>query len=167
MKSYKRVFFKPSEDQKILKLKAKNPNCSWSFIAKKIKGKTAKQCNDRYNKHLRQQKNKSPWTTEEDNQLEKLVSQYGHNWVTISKIMATRTNIEVKNRWSVIERKRKRKDNNDNSTKYDNDHVLEEILMSANDHDEMISFDKDNIIESIYDQSDRKKDELGFGSLPI
>ena len=39
--------------------------------------------------------------------------------------------------------------------------------MSANDHDEMISFDKDNIIESIYDQSDRKKDELGFGSLPI
>ena len=104
-----RVFFTPSEDAKIIKFRAKYPDAPWSDIAKKIKGKTAKQCNDRYNKHLKQAKNNSPWTEEEDERLTKYVDEHGHNWVLVSKLMGNRSNIEAKNRWTVLERMRHKK----------------------------------------------------------
>ena len=164
MKNSRRVFFKPKEDQMILKLKAKYPNSSWSFIAKKIKGKTAKQCNDRYNKHLRQEKNKSPWTEEEDERLAQLVDKHGHNWVVISKVMGTRTNIEAKNRWSVIERRKKKTHEDEEKIKDENGNVLEEILMSSHYHEQLMAFDKDDLIDRIYEGSIQKKDDLGFDS---
>ena len=102
-----RVFFTAAEDALIIKLRKKKPDAPWSAIAKRIKGKTAKQCNDRYNKHLKQAKNTSPWTEEEDERLLKLASENGHNWVIVSKLMGTRSNIESKNRWTVLERMHK------------------------------------------------------------
>lgn len=99
-----RTFFKPSEDAMIIKWRKKRPDAPWSEIAKKIKGKTAKQCNDRYNKHLKHVRNETPWTQEEDQKLDELVGINGHNWVLISTLLGNRSNIEVKNRWTVLNR---------------------------------------------------------------
>jgi Myb-like DNA-binding protein FlbD len=114
-----RTFFTAAEDAMIIKLRKKNPLAKWSSIAKRIKGKTAKQCNDRYNKHLKQEKNNSPWTAEEDARLLDLVSQHGHNWVVVSKLIGTRSNIESKNRWTVLDRLRKNRKKTSEQIKFE------------------------------------------------
>lgn len=97
-----RHFFTPAEDQMILKWREKRPDAPWAEIAKKLKGKTAKQCNDRYNKHLKIARNDEPWSVSEDKLLTQLVEEHGHNWVIVSRLLGTRSNIETKNRWSVL-----------------------------------------------------------------
>lgn len=99
-----RQFFTQAEDQMILKWREKRPDAPWSEIALKLKGKTAKQCNDRYNKHLKASRNDEPWSVSEDRLLEQLVEEHGHSWVIVSKLLGTRSNIETKNRWSVLQR---------------------------------------------------------------
>ncbi|EAY22756.1 Myb-like DNA-binding domain containing protein [Trichomonas vaginalis G3] len=105
-----RTFFKPSEDAMIIKWRKKRPDAPWSEIAKKIKGKTAKQCNDRYNKHLKHVRNDTPWTAQEDQKLDELVNLNGHNWVLIASNLGNRSNIEVKNRWTVLNRNKNKKE---------------------------------------------------------
>ncbi|EAY23639.1 Myb-like DNA-binding domain containing protein [Trichomonas vaginalis G3] len=104
-----RTFFKPSEDALIIKWRKKRPDAPWSEIAKKIKGKTAKQCNDRYNKHLKNVRNEKEWTADEDKTLEELVNKHGHNWVLIASVLGNRTNNEAKNRWCVLTRNMNKK----------------------------------------------------------
>ncbi|EAY18743.1 Myb-like DNA-binding domain containing protein [Trichomonas vaginalis G3] len=99
-----RHFFTPAEDQMILKWRERSPDAPWAEIAKKLKNKTAKQCNDRYNKHLKIARNDEPWSVSEDRLLKELVEEHGHNWVIVSKLLGTRSNIETKNRWSVLVR---------------------------------------------------------------
>lgn len=49
------------------------------------------------------------WTTEEDDELSKLVQLHGHKWIQISKYFPNRTEIQIKNRWYSNQRREERR----------------------------------------------------------
>ena len=54
-------------------------------------------------------KNVISWTYEDDRQLSRLVSEYGHKWMFFSKYFPGKTVLQVKNRWYSNLRKEQRK----------------------------------------------------------
>ena len=75
--------------------------CSnWVQIASLMKGRTQKQCRERWNGHLCPSVNKGPWTLEEDLILAQKHSEIGNKWAKISHFLPGRTDILVKNRWN-------------------------------------------------------------------
>ena len=105
-----REFFTPEEDSKLIRLKKEFPDKSWQEIGE-LMGKSGRQCNDRYNKHLKQPKSGKPWSSDEEQQLQRLVEIHGHKWGEISKIMGSRSPFESKNRWYFMNRKKLRSSN--------------------------------------------------------
>ena len=90
--------FTPEEDDIIVKLKTQKTPLRWEEISKHTKGKTAKQCCDRYNQYLRISKKRVPWTQEEDEILLRFVKENGHCWKKAESLLS-RDNVDIKKRW--------------------------------------------------------------------
>ena len=90
------------------KLGARN----WKEIAKKIPGRTTKQCYDRWNTCLNPNLNKEPWTPEEDRIIIKEQKKLGNQWTKIALLLPGRSSYMVKNRWyTVLQQKQTEKQN--------------------------------------------------------
>ena len=91
--------FTEEEDQKLRMLCMDPEMKTWGDVAKKMPGRTARQCKDRYNVTLKNNIIKKPWTKKED---EIIISKYheiGPRWVAISSFLVGRSGNNVKNRW--------------------------------------------------------------------
>eukprot|EP00924_Labyrinthula_sp_SR-Ha-C_P008047 snap_masked-scaffold_11-processed-gene-1.37-mRNA-1 protein AED:0.26 eAED:0.26 QI:0/-1/0/1/-1/1/1/0/366 len=78
----------------------------WKMIASQVKGRTAKQCRDRFRLKLDPNINHGPWTPEEDELLLKLHEEVGRQWTRIAKLLPGRTENAVKSRYSSLFRSR-------------------------------------------------------------
>lgn len=97
------------EDSNLLKLvEFYAPNWDWNFISKKIPGRNAKQCRERWFLNLDPDINRGPWSQEEDSILLKYVSQWGSRWALIAKQLPGRTENSVKTRFHSLKRKEAR-----------------------------------------------------------
>ncbi|OHT14328.1 r2r3-MYB transcription factor [Tritrichomonas foetus] len=94
-----RHFFSKQEDKLLKRLVDTVGAGNWSEIAKRIPGRTPKQCRDRYVNYLKSNLQFQTWTTEDDELLIKLFHQHGARWATIAQIMKTRSENEIKNHW--------------------------------------------------------------------
>lgn len=101
-----RAKFSPMEDQRILELVERFGDQNWALIASMIKGRSTRQCRERYVNYLCPDVNTSPWTHEEDELLYLKKEAYGAHWKTISGFFKNRTDINVKNRWLKLERQK-------------------------------------------------------------
>ena len=100
----KRVRFTDEEDRLLLSAVRKTESHDWTLISSYIPGKTAKQCRDRYNHHLKDQGSNSGWTEHEDRIILDMYRVLGSKWKQISSQLPGRTNTNVKNRWQVLSR---------------------------------------------------------------
>lgn len=97
--SSKRKKFTPEEDA-ILKQECGNTDhINWDIIAKKLAGRTATQCRDRYTNYLYKAISNDKWTLEEDMVILEKTALIGHKWVTIAQYLPGRSGNNVKNRW--------------------------------------------------------------------
>lgn len=78
----------------------------WSMIARKITGKSGKQCRERWQHHLRPNLNKNPWTAEEEYKLTKAHSIVGSRWVEVVKVLPDRAENSCKNHFNSTHRSR-------------------------------------------------------------
>lgn len=62
-------------------------------------GRTSKQIRERYLNYLRPNISHEKWTAEEDGELMELVKKYGSQWKIIEKIMTSRSQNQLKNRF--------------------------------------------------------------------
>lgn len=101
-----RQMFSHEEDQ-LLKLLVARFGEHWKEIASQMPDRTSRQCRERYKNYLAPAIKNGPWTEDEDQLLSEMVKQWGFKWAKIAKYFKSRSNVNVKNRWSVIASKTK------------------------------------------------------------
>ncbi|EOA18753.1 hypothetical protein CARUB_v10007337mg [Capsella rubella] len=98
----------------------------WTSIAKNLKGRTGKQCRERWHNHLRPGIKKTAWTEEENQILVAVHKVVGTKWYSISQHLPGRTENNIKNRWNATKR-RVQNQSGENSNLADNN-VLENYI---------------------------------------
>lgn len=103
--------FNANEDKTILYF----VNClhisNWKIIAANLQGRSPRQVIERYRHYLKTGISMKPWSTEEDEILEKKVQEFGPHWCKIAEFLPGRTNVNIKNRWTVISKKKNKRQN--------------------------------------------------------
>jgi hypothetical protein len=159
------------EDRKLmLWVKKEGPN-KWTTCAEYIKGRSGKQCRERWLNTLNPNVKKGNWEPEEDYLIFKLFSQFGSQWSKINMYFDKRTENSIKNRfYSTLRRinAEKKKENSsliepnissktklDSLLKYIPDAIKEKTqkLMSKNPHHELLANVNLDYIEYIHEES--------------
>lgn len=102
VETQQRSRFTKAEDELLKKLAESQNNPKWNEIALYLKGRTARQCRERYNNYLRPDLINGPWTPEEDELLIGLYEMHGPKWALISRSFESRSPVNVKNRHSTL-----------------------------------------------------------------
>jgi hypothetical protein len=87
------------EDKKLAEwVKSNGPN-KWSQCAEFMKGRSGKQCRERWCNSLCPGVKKGNWTSYEDYMIFKLYNEYGSKWAKIASFLKGRTENSIKNRF--------------------------------------------------------------------
>ena len=106
-----RVPFTKEEDDQIIELTEKYGYNQWNVISSYIKGRTAKQCRDRYSNYLVPGFFKGEWSKEEDSLLIKMYNQFGKKWSILKRFFPNRSSHSIKNRWNYFLSKHQSEEN--------------------------------------------------------
>ena len=112
-----------AEDNAILNIVEQVGDKNWRLVAQemedqyKLKGRTGKQCRERWHNHLDPSINKGAWSKSEEELLFSLHQQHGNHWATIAEHIDGRSDNAVKNHFYSALRKRLRKYNRQNTPK--------------------------------------------------
>jgi hypothetical protein len=99
MKRLVRSRFTPEEDRVLYGLVIDRDSLQWNEIAKKLPGRNARQCRDRWNHYLAASSSDRPWTSEEDLLLTRAMAVHSKRWALIAKLFHDRTDSEIYRRW--------------------------------------------------------------------
>eukprot|EP00940_MAST-03C_sp_MAST-3C-sp2_P002786 g2786.t1 len=95
-----------AEDQLLLHLiQSDNGDPDWTVLARKIAGRTPKQCRERWFNHLDPNVKKGNWTEEEDTIVWNAQKELGNRWSKIARMLNGRTENAVKIRWKSLRRR--------------------------------------------------------------
>jgi hypothetical protein len=87
------------QDRKLLSWVKNDGPKNWSSCAQFIKGRSGKQCRERWYNTLNPNVKKGNWEPEEDYLLFKLFNEFGCKWSKINLLFIGRTENSVKNRF--------------------------------------------------------------------
>jgi hypothetical protein len=88
-----------AEDRKLLEWVQKEGPNKWTACAEYIKGRSGKQCRERWLNTLNPGVKKGNWEAEEDYLIFKLFTQFGSQWSKINLYFERRTENSIKNRF--------------------------------------------------------------------
>jgi hypothetical protein len=97
--------FTPEEDNIIRNMVGDGEPPSWSIISRSLVGRSARQCRERWRHYLWPQISPEPWSAEEDSRLRDAFDLTGPRWSIIAQRFPGRTEVNVKNRWSILKRR--------------------------------------------------------------
>ncbi|KAL9118462.1 MAG: hypothetical protein Q9187_004993 [Circinaria calcarea] len=92
--------------QQVAAPKGKGGTVNWNEIAKKIPGRTNKDCRKRYYNNMTAGLKKGPWTEEEDSRLRSYIEECGLSWAVIAQKIGNRSadhsNLPPDNEYSLM-----------------------------------------------------------------
>jgi hypothetical protein len=100
-----KVNFTPQEDILLRGLVSEFGDNNWAVVSSRIPGRNARQCKDRWVNYLSPEVTPLPWSAPDDKLLLEKVQEFGRRWVRIAEFFPMRTDVHVKNRYVVLERK--------------------------------------------------------------
>ena len=100
----RKVAFTKKEDQLINHFVNLLGTKKWPLIAKFVRGRTAKQCRDRYMNYLKPGLSNIEWTQKEDDLLLELYLKHGPKWSTICRYFKNRNQVSLKNRFIFLQK---------------------------------------------------------------
>lgn len=109
-KTHPRAKFTQSEDELLIKLVETIGTNDWQSISHQMPGRNPRQCRDRWQNYLSPDVVNGPWTSEEEELLVKKFEELGPSWKQIAMFFPTRTDINIKSRWHLRERRLKKED---------------------------------------------------------
>ena len=102
-KPFIRHIFSLDEDERLRDLIDQH-GCDWNLISRLMPCRNARQVKERWVNYLAPEKLNAPWTPEEDNLLREKFCELGPKWRKISESFPTRSEINVKNRFRLLQR---------------------------------------------------------------
>jgi hypothetical protein len=109
-KPHPRLRFNPSEDVLLMKMVAGLGTGDWHSVARRVPGRNARQCKERWENYLSPSVRNAPWTPEEEELLLQKHSEFGPMWRKIASFFRARTDINVRSRWHLIQRRIRREE---------------------------------------------------------
>jgi hypothetical protein len=97
-----RRFFSPEDDQRLRQLKSDPVPRTWSQIADRMPGFTARQLRERWCNYISPTLKTSRWTDEEDRELLRLHGELGPRWGVIGGRLGNRSAPDIKNRFQSL-----------------------------------------------------------------
>jgi hypothetical protein len=97
--------FSPEEDALLIELVNEYGLNDWDNVTLHLRGRNARQCRDRWLNYLSPDVKNGPWTGEEEKLLLEKYEVFGATWKRIAAFFPTRTDINVKSRWHLIQRR--------------------------------------------------------------
>jgi hypothetical protein len=94
--------FTVEEDARLRAIVQGHPDNSWQDIANFFPGKTIRQVRERYRNYLAPHLNHFAWTAAEDELLREKFSVHGPQWCLLKQYFVNRSDVNIKNRWSVL-----------------------------------------------------------------
>jgi Myb-like DNA-binding domain len=88
-----------ADSKKLKNIVEKIGTSSWTFIANQMSDRTSQQCRSHWFYTLAPGVKHTRWTTQEDDQLRKLVQENGSNWRMIASKLPGRINSQCRQRW--------------------------------------------------------------------
>jgi hypothetical protein len=98
--------FSQEEDEKIRELVSTLGEKDWTVLSEQMPGRTPRQCKERWSHYLSPVLIHEKWSNEEDDLLFEKVSEHGKKWKNFEKLFPGRTDINIKNRYNVLTRKK-------------------------------------------------------------
>jgi transcriptional activator Myb len=98
----KKQSWSKAEDTLLGKIVSRYGAANWDVLAKYVKGRTGKQCRERYHNILDPNLRKGNWTPDEDMKILQMHAVVGNQWAKISRSLVGRTDNSVKNRFYSI-----------------------------------------------------------------
>jgi hypothetical protein len=97
--------FTAAEDELLDQIIEELGTDDWQLIAKQLPGRNARQCRDRWLNYLSPDVGNGPWTPEEEKILVEKYKEFGAAWKHIASFFKSRTDINVKSRWQLMQRR--------------------------------------------------------------
>jgi hypothetical protein len=98
--------FSNAEDDAVRNFASEQGRDSWASITKVLPLRTPRQCRERWAHYLRPGIDLTPWSESEDAILRIQFQRCGPRWCTIRTFLPGRTDVSIKNRWTLLRRKR-------------------------------------------------------------
>jgi hypothetical protein len=96
--------FTKEEDEKILEYIKKLGSDNWKAIEKLVANRDSRACKERWKNVLSTSLSNKDWTLEEDELLLQLVNKEGNHWTKFTQYFDGRTDVLIKNRFSLLMR---------------------------------------------------------------
>ena len=145
----KRKLFTEEEDEIITQMVKRHGPKYWTFFASYLKNRTARQIRERWMNYLSPCLSITSWTKEEEGLLLRLMDSLGHSWSKMSLFFPNKTEMMLKNRAALIDRRRKKE--NGVKTYYCNKNVIYEFFISKAGEDKA-SGNYESFIDEKFDQ---------------
>ena len=100
--------FTEKEDKEIIDYVKQFGVNNWVIISHLMKNRSSRQLRERYCNYLSPDLKKSEWSQEEDEKLCDLVKKIGKSWRKISQQFDGRTEVNLKNRYRLLERRERK-----------------------------------------------------------
>jgi hypothetical protein len=100
-----RQLFTPGEDCALCQLVHRFGESNWRTVADQMRGRSPRQCRDRWREYLSPELTKAEWGAEEDATLIAEYEKYGPRWAVIASTLRGRSEVTIKNRWKLLQRR--------------------------------------------------------------